>query len=129
MPVVARLVMLRVAEPVLVSVTACALLDVPTGCVAKLRLEGLRLSEAAATPVPLRFTLWGLDVALSVIVTVAVELPAAVGEKVTKIRQLAPALTLEPQVVVSPKAPGLEPVNPILLMLRVSFPMLVSATA
>lgn len=65
---------------------------------------------------------------MSVIVSAAVELPAAVGEKVTKTRQLAPALRLEPQVVVSPKAPGLEPVNAMLLMLRVSFPVLISVT-
>ena len=42
---------------------------------------------------PVRLTVWGLPVALSVRVTAAVRVPLAVGVKVTLIVQLAPAAT------------------------------------
>jgi hypothetical protein len=51
-------------------------------------------------PVPLRATLCGEPVASSVIVILAVRVPAAVGVKVTEIVQLAPAATLVPQLLV-----------------------------
>jgi len=50
--------------------------------------------------VPVSPTDCGLLVALSVIVKVPVRAPAAAGVKVTLIVQLAPALTLLPQVFV-----------------------------
>jgi len=53
-----------------------------------------------AAPVPVRLTVCGLLLALSVMVTVPVRDPAAVGVKVTVNVQLAPAATLEVQVFV-----------------------------
>jgi hypothetical protein len=50
--------------------------------------------------VPVRLTDCGLPEALSVIVKLAVRLPAAVGVNVTLMVQFAPAATLEPQVLV-----------------------------
>jgi hypothetical protein len=55
---------------------------------------------AKATPVPLKLTLCGLPVALLVIVIAPVRVPATVGVKVTLIVQLAPAASVDPQVVV-----------------------------
>jgi hypothetical protein len=52
-------------------------------------------------PVPVKPIFWGLFVALSVRVSVAVKLPVAVGLKVTLIRQLAPEFNEAPQVVLA----------------------------
>jgi hypothetical protein len=56
-------------------------------------------------PVPLKATVCGDPVALSVIVSKPVWLPAAVGEKVTEMVQVAPVATLLPHVCVSAKSP------------------------
>ena len=56
-------------------------------------------------PVPLRLTVCGLLLALSVSLSVPVRFPVAVGVKVTLIVQLAPAATEPPQVLVSEKSP------------------------
>jgi hypothetical protein len=55
---------------------------------------------AAYWPAPVRLTLCGLPVALSVIVIVPGWLPTAVGVKVTLMEQLAPGATEAPQVLV-----------------------------
>ena len=51
-------------------------------------------------PVPERLTVWGLPLALSAILSVAVRTPLAEGVKVMLIVQLAPASTELPQVLV-----------------------------
>jgi len=51
-------------------------------------------------PVPVRLTVFGLELALLVIVSVPVRVPEAVGWNVTLTVQLAPAAMLEPQVFV-----------------------------
>ena len=56
----------------------------------KAKLVGAKLALDAA-PVPVRLTVWGLPVALSVTVIVPGWLPVAVGVKVTLMEQLAPA--------------------------------------
>ena len=61
-------------------------------------------------PVPLRLTFWGLVGSESLRVTFADRVPVAVGVNVTLIVQLAPAATLEPQLLVCAKSPGLVPV-------------------
>ena len=86
-PVSARLVMLKAALPVLLRVTACAVLVVPTDWLPKARLVGERLATGAV-PVPERLTVCGLPLALSVMITEAVRLPLAAGLKVTLIVQL-----------------------------------------
>ncbi len=93
------LLMLSVAVPLLVSVTACAALVVPTCWLLKVSVL-LDNVTAGAIPVPLRLTLCGLFGALSVIDTVPVRVPVAVGVKVTLMVQLAPATTEAPQVFV-----------------------------
>jgi hypothetical protein len=63
------------------------------------------VERETASPPPLRDTVCGELPALSVIVTVPVRVPAAVGVKVTEIVQLAPAATPVPQLCVSAKSP------------------------
>ncbi len=96
---VAMLLMVSVAVPLLVSVTVCAALVVPTCWLLKVRVL-LDNVTAGAIPVPLRLTLCGLPAALSVIDSVPVRVPVAVGVKVTLMVQLAPAATEAPQVFV-----------------------------
>lgn len=60
-----------------------------------------------SSPVPLSVTVCGLPVALSVIVSVPVLAPAAVGLKKTPMAQLAPGARVLPQVLSEPKSPGL----------------------
>ena len=64
---VAMLLMLRLALPVLVNVTVWAALVVATSCGPKLRLEVLSETAAGVMPVPLSDTPCGLPVAVSVI--------------------------------------------------------------
>jgi hypothetical protein len=60
---------------------------------------------AAGTPAPVSATVWGLDDALSVIVTDPVRTLAAVGLNVTVTVQLAPAATEPPHELVWAKSP------------------------
>ena len=96
------LVMLNAALPVLVRVTVCAVLVVPTSWLGNVRLVGAKLTAGAerVTPVPVRLTVCGLLLALSAMVMAPVRLPTAVGVKVTLMVQLAPAATDVPQMLV-----------------------------
>ena len=80
-------------------------------------------------PVPERLTDWGLPVALSVIATAAERLPAAEGLNVTLIVHLAPAATLDPQLLDWAKSPALTPKTAMLVMLKAELPALVRVTA
>jgi len=97
--VIATLVMVNAAVPLLVRVTVWAVLVVPRDWLPNATLVGERLT-AGAVPVPERPTVCGLLGALSVRVTEAALLPVAVGVKVTLIVQLAPAATELPHVLV-----------------------------
>ena len=66
-------------------------------------------SGATAAPVPLSVTTCGELAALSTTLTVPMHVPAAVGVKLTKIVQLAPAASVIPQVLVSEKSLALFP--------------------
>src|SRR2546425_8105931 len=102
-PARAMLVMLRVAVPLLVRVTVCAGLVVLRRRSPKARLVGAKVT-AGTMPVPASDTDCGLPGASSVMVTVAVRAPAAVGVKLRLIRQLAPATTDAPSVEEVPPA-------------------------
>jgi hypothetical protein len=93
------LMMLKLAFPVLLRVTVWAALVVPRDWLPKARLVAARLT-AGPVPVPVRLTVCGLPVALSVMLTEAVRLPEAVGVNVTLIVQLPPAATELPHVLV-----------------------------
>jgi hypothetical protein len=71
----------------------------PTVWLLKVRLEG-ETEATGATPVPLKFTVCGLLLALSLRVTVPLKDPVFGGEKVTLMVQVAAAAKLELQVLV-----------------------------
>jgi hypothetical protein len=96
---------------------------VPTGCAEKVKETGERLIPGAL-PVPVRAMVSGSPSALSVMVTAPLRVPAAVGVKVTLMVQLAPAVTLPPQVLVWEKSP----LAVMLVMLRPALPVFVSVT-
>jgi hypothetical protein len=117
----------RAAFPVLLRVTVCAALGVPT-VLLKVRLVGEALATGAA-PVPVRVTICGLvDVELSVMLREAVRVPPAAGVKVTLMVQLALAATELPQVLVWAKSPESVPVTATVIGLRVAFPVLLRVT-
>ncbi len=69
---------------------------------------------------------------MSVIDTLALRVPVAVGVKVTLMVQEAPAArVLDPvgQVLVWAKSPLLVPLKPMLLMVKAALPLLVNVTA
>ena len=72
-------------------------------------------------PVPDTPAVWGLLLALSVTVKVALRAPVAVGVKVTLRVQVAPVAKVEGlrgQLLVCPKSPELAPVKPTLVMVK-----------
>jgi hypothetical protein len=79
-------------------------------------------------PVPDKLTVWGLPLALSLMLTEAVRLPLAVGVKVTLMVQLPPAATELPQVLVWAKSPALLPATAMLVMLKAALPVLLRVT-
>jgi hypothetical protein len=68
----------KLAFPVLLKVTLCAALVVPTFWLLKVRLATER-PAIALVPVPVRLSDWGLPAALSVNTTEAVRVPGALG--------------------------------------------------
>src|SRR2546422_733581 len=131
-PVMVMLVRFSGAPPLLVSVTFCAALVVPTRCLPKALIVAESVAVGGVTPVPVSDTDCGLPGASSVMVTVAVRALAAVGVNVRLRRQLAPATTVAPFVQVVPaamaKSPGFKPARAMLVMLRVAVPLLVRVT-
>jgi hypothetical protein len=79
---------------------------------------------AGVTPVPVRATFCGLPAALSVILTLADRVPAAVGLNVTLMEQFAPAATLPPHVLVCAKSPAFAPAIEMLAIVSVAVPVL-----
>ena len=129
-PVMVMLVMESVAVPALLNCTVCTALLEPTVWLPKVRLVGESAADGlpAAAPVPVSETVCGLPVALSLIETFAVRVPAAVGVNVTLMVQLALAFTLLPQVLVAAKSPLFVPVIVILVRESAAEPLLVSVT-
>jgi len=82
-------------------------------------------------PVPVSATvcgLCGLSVALSVILSVPVRVPAAAGEKVTLMVQLAPPATLPPQLSVSANSEAFVPLVATLEMIKAELPVLLNVS-
>ena len=98
-PVMLMLLMLSVPPPLSVRVMLCGGLAVPTFCVAKVRLFGLNCTFGS-TPEPVRLTVCGLPVALSVTETEALRLPVTSGPKVTVMVHFAPCFNEEGQLFV-----------------------------
>jgi hypothetical protein len=89
----------------------------------------LRLT-AGAVPVPLKLTICGLPLALSVRVRPPERLPVAVGVNVTLITQLLPGGTGVLVLQLVPlAATAKSPVTPMLVKLKDAVPLLVTVTA
>lgn len=82
----------------LLTVTVFAALVVLTASFPKPRLAGVTLT--GITPFPVKDTVWGLLLALSVMVSDESSLPRIVGVNVTLMLQFAPAANEVPQVFV-----------------------------
>jgi hypothetical protein len=95
-PVRETLVILSAVLPTLVSVTAWAALEVPTGVDGKTKLDA---DNFTCVPVPVSAMDCGLPASLSLMDTEAVRVPAAVGVKLMLIVQLPPPATEPPQVL------------------------------
>src|SRR5437879_7873769 len=108
-PVMVMLVRFSGAPPLLVRVTVCAALVVPTRCLPKALLVAESVAVGGVAPVPAGGNDWGLLAASSVMVTVAVRALAAVGVKVRLRTQLAPAASVAPLMQVVPEASAKSP--------------------
>jgi hypothetical protein len=106
----------RGPEPPLVSVIVFGGLVVLTFWSANDKVEGLKATWATPVPVPLRAAVWGEPAASSVTVSEADRDPAACGENVMEIVQLAPAATLVPQSLVWLNSAALVPTIKMLLI-------------
>lgn len=84
---VAMLVMLSAAAPVLLKVTCCDTLCVPRFWLPNARLDG-ETPATATTPIPVIFKVWGLAQPLSVMVTVPGSVPTLLGVRVTSMVQV-----------------------------------------
>jgi len=130
-PAKTMLVIVKVPLPVLVNVTLCAPLALPTAWLGKVTLATLRLAAGVPVPVPLNCTtcvLPGVLLALSVIVSVAVRLLPPFGVNVTLMLQFVPATNVAPQVFVSEKSPELVPPSAMLDIVRDPVPELLTVT-
>src|SRR5438128_697379 len=108
-PVMVMLVRFSGAPPLLVSVTFCAGLVVPTRCSPNALLVAESVAVGSVTPVPVSDSDCGLPAASSVMVTVAVRALAAVGVKVRLRTQLAPGASVAPLMQVVPEASAKSP--------------------
>ena len=126
-PLIVTVEMVRLALPVLVSVTVCDGLVVPTGSDGKTG-DADKLT-AGAVPVPIKLTTCGLPLALSVSVRLPERAPAAVGVNARSITQLLLVATGALIVQVVPlAATEKSPVATILVKLRDAVPLLVTVT-
>lgn len=123
----AMLLMDRAAFPVLFSVTVWDVLVVPRFWLVKVRLVGVT-PATGALPVPVRLTNCGLPAALSAMLTEAVRVPIAAGVNVTLIVHVPFTATELPHVLVTVKSLGSVPVAPILVIVKLAFPVLVRVT-
>jgi hypothetical protein len=94
------LVMVSLAVPTLLSVTDWGGLEVPTATPENVRVVGV---AETLVPVPVKVTVCGLPLALSLMVRVPLSFVVDVGVNVTLIVQDSPAVKLVPQVLVSEK--------------------------
>ena len=126
----------RFAEPVLVTVTVCGALELPTLYVPKEMLVGLTdAMGGGVTPVPERSTVCVVGDALSMMVTVAPKVAADAGWNVTVKVQLTPGVSVVdtdpyPQELVGPdpRMKSVESLDLMLVIPRVAEPVLVTVT-
>src|SRR5213593_2962406 len=124
-PVRAMPLIVSGAVPVFCSVDVCGALVEPIASEPNARLAGVRVT-LEAVPVPVRVTLCGLPTALSVIATLALRLPVAVGLNATVIVHVAFAARVAGQSFACVKSPGFAPVRPTLVMVSEAVPVFLS---
>src|SRR5438128_511629 len=131
-PVMVMPLTFRCGSPLLVNVTVCAALVVPTRCSPNALLVAESVAVGGVTPVPVSDTDCGLPAASSVMIAVAVRALAAVGVKVRWRTQVAPAASVAPLMQAVPeasaKSPALAPPSTAVAMLRGAVPLLVRVT-
>ena len=128
-PVTAMPEIVMVVAPLLVIVTNCKGLQVPTVVGPKGMLVAEKLKDwDAETPVPLNAMVCGESLALSVRVIAAAIGPAEVGSKYPWMEQLDPTARLEPQVLVNANWFALAPPTAILAIDNAAVPELVTVT-
>jgi hypothetical protein len=128
-PVNPMLLMVKTAPLVFASVTPCAALLVPTFWLPNVSEPGVSLGSAV--PVPVKLTVCGLPAALSVMLTLPLRVPMAVGRNVTLRLQLpftARVAGLKGQLCVSLKSPAFAPPTTRLVILKGALPPFVSVT-
>lgn len=127
-PVTPMAVKVRLALAVLVSVTVCEGLVVPTGSDGK--VGGADKLTVGAVPVPLKLTVWGLPLALSLKFSEALRVPVADGANVTLTAQVPLGVTVAPVQVSALLAKSLAFVPPIVTveMVRLTVPVLVTVS-
>ena len=103
-PLALMLEMLAAAVPVFETVTGCEALLLPSTCAEKVSAL-LDTPMTGAVPVPVRETVCGLFAALSVMVSMPLRVPLAVGVKVTLTVQVVLGARLVPQLLVCAKSP------------------------
>jgi hypothetical protein len=129
--IAAAAVMFKLALPVFLTVTACAVLVVLTVWLVNTRAEGVTIATGAvATPVPVRLMVCGLPVALSAIVSVADRAPEALGVNVMLMMQLELGVTglLVVQVVPLATTNSVLPVEGADVNVRLPVPLFVTVT-
>jgi hypothetical protein len=132
LPLVTMLLIVRGIVPVLLRVTGCEAPVVPTAWLPKEgRVEG-ETEAVGAVAVPVKVTVCGLLLALSVMVRVPFSVPDTPtgGVKVTLIVQAAPAPMPVPHVLAGERVKSLAPaVNAMLVKDSVAVPESVTVTA
>jgi hypothetical protein len=123
-PAITKVLIVRAVLPVLLRVTVCAELEVPTSCEPKVSDAGDN-DATAPNPVPFRVTAAGAGLLLLDNDNDPLRLPTAVGVKTILIEQLAPAPSDVPHVFVWLKSP----VTISDEIEREVFPLLVSVTS
>lgn len=110
-PVKPMLVNETVPEPPAVNVNVCALVSEPTSSDPNTSEDGFMVSVVvlAAIPVPLRATVCGLLLAVSVKVNVAVRTPMAVGVKIRSTEQAVCRLEVRQALILMAKSGGSAP--------------------
>src|SRR5450432_1773288 len=114
------------AVPVFFNVDVNGALLEPTLLLGKVIVDGVKVTSGAFTPEPLSGRDCGLPVALSVMVSAAVRVPATVGVKITEILQAEPPGMLPTQLVCGEKSPAFVPVMAMFVMFSVPEPLLVN---
>lgn len=128
-PVVVMALKVTLAVPVLVSVTVCGGLAMPTGSVGNVGAADKLKVMTGASPVPVRLRVWGLPVALSVNMRLPEFVPTAVGVKVSAtVHEPEAATSVDVEQVVPEAAIANGPLTVMAVKVRLLLPVFVTVT-